>query len=427
MTKELHFETLQQHAGQTWDPTTGACAAPIYQTAAFVFKDTQEADQIFALKKSAYIYSRLNNPTFDVFEQRIAALEGGTAAVATASGMAAVSYAVLNLASQGDEIIAASTLYGGTYNLFAETLPSFGITTHFVNSDNPEEFEAKINTKTKVIYIEALGNPSINIPDFAAITKIAHAHGIPVICDNTFATPYLFRPFDYDMDIVVHSATKYLGGHGTSIGGVIIENGKFDWTNGRFPSFDAPDASYHGLNFARDIPGAGFVTRVRAKLLRDTGAVISPFNAWLLVQGLETLSLRVERHVENTRKLISYLKNHPGVDSISYPELENNPYHALCSTYFPKGCGAIFSLEIKGGSKNACKFIDSLKIFLNLANVGDSKSLVIHPATTTHQQLSPKAQEACGIKPGTVRLSVGLENAEDLIADLDQALAQITL
>lgn len=421
--KTLHFETLQQHAGQVPDPVTGASALPLYQSSSYVFQDTQAAEDCFALRKAGFIYSRLTNPTCDVFEKRIAALEGGTAAVSTASGMAAITYAILNLCSQGDEVISAATIYGGTYNLLAETLPQYGITTHFVDADNPDSFKEKINDKTKLILIESLGNPAINIPDFEAIVKLAHDNGLPVILDNTFATPYLFRGFDYGIDIIVHSATKFIGGHGTTIGGVIVENGKFDWAaSGRFPEFTKADPTYHGINFSTDVPGAGFVTRIRAKLLRDTGAPLAPFNAWLLLQGLETLSLRVERHVENTRKVISFLESQEDVENIYYPEVATSKYNTLAKKYFSKGCGSIFSIDLKGDEAKARKFIDSLQIFMDLANVGDSKSLVIHPASTTHQQLTPEAREACGIKPGTIRLSIGIENVEDIIADLKQAL-----
>lgn len=424
--KKYRFETLQQHAGQIPDPATGARALPIYQTTSYTFKDTQEAEDLFALRKNGFIYTRLTNPTYDVFEKRVAALEGGTAAVSTASGAAAVTYAILNIAGAGDEIVSAATVYGGTYNLFAETLPRYGITTRFVDPDEPQNFARAINEKTKAIFIEALGNPAINIIDFDAVVKIAHDNGLPVIIDSTFATPYLFRPFEHGIDIVVHSATKFIGGHGTSIGGVIVENGKFDWTSGRFPDFDKKDPSYHDLNFAKDIPGAGFVTRIRCKLLRDTGAVISPFNSWLLTQGLETLSLRIERHVDNTRRIIAFLAQHPAVERIYYPEAPGSKYAALAQKYFPKGCGSIFSIDVKGGFDKARRFIDSLEIFSDLANVGDSKSLVVHPASTTHQQLSEEAQRAAGITPGTVRLSIGLENADDLIEDLKDALDKLS-
>lgn len=424
--KKYRFETLQQHAGQVADPTTGARAVPIYQTSAYLFHDAQEGEDLFALRKSGFIYSRLTNPTQEVFEKRIAALEGGTAGLAVASGAAAVTYSILNIAGAGDEIIAASTLYGGTYELFTDTLPQLGIHTHFVNPDHPEEIEGFINEKTKAVYIETLGNPAINIPDFDAIRDIAHAHNLPVIIDNTFATPYLFRPLEHGLDVVVHSATKFIGGHGTTLGGAIVENGKFNWNQPeRYPHFVTPDASYHGINFATDIPGAGFVTRIRAKVLRDTGAAISPIAAWFLLQGTETLSLRMERHTANAQKLAEYLENHPKVSKVNYPGLESSPYHKLQLKYLPKGAGSIFSIELKDGYKAARGFIDSLEIFSDLANVGDSKSLVVHPASTTHQQLDEEAQRAAGITPGTVRISVGIENINDLLEDVEQALAKI--
>jgi len=423
MTKNYSFETLAQHAGQVADPTTGARALPIYQTTAYQFKDVQEGEELFALKKAGHIYTRLSNPTQDVLEKRIAALENGTAALAVASGMAATTYTVLNLAKCGDEIISASTVYGGTYELFSETLTNFGITTKFVNPDKPADFAKAITDKTKGIFLETLGNPAINIPDFEAIIKIAHEHGLPVIVDSTFTTPYLCRPFDFGADIVVHSATKFIGGHGTSMGGLIVENGKFDWEgSGRFPDLVAPDRSYHGISFVKDVPGAGFVTRIRAKFLRDLGACISPFNCWLLVQGLETLSIRMERYVSNAQKLAAFLAAQPQVEKVHYPGLPDSPYYALAQKYLPKGAGAVFSIELKNGYEAARRFIDKTEIFSNLANVGDSKSLLVHPASTTHQQLDAAAQAACGIKPGTVRVSVGLENADDLIADVKQAL-----
>lgn len=424
--KNYHFETLQQHAGQVPDPTTGARAVPIYQTTSYVFKDTQEGEDLFALRKPGYIYSRLTNPTQEVFEKRIAALENGTAALATASGMAAIAYAVLNLAGNGDEIVSTSSLYGGTIELFGETLKNLGITTRFVNGDHLEEIEGAINNRTKAIYLESLGNPAINIPDFEAVAQLAHQHGLPVIVDNTFATPYLFRPLDHGCDIVVHSATKFIGGHGTTLGGIIVENGKFDWSaSGRFPAIASPDASYNGINFAKDVPDASFVTRIRAKSLRDLGACISPFNAWLLLQGLETLSLRVERHVSNAEKLADFLASHPKVAKVNYPYLPTSPYYKLAHKYFAQGTGSIFSFELKDGYPAARKFIDSCEIFSDLANVGDSKSLLVHPASTTHQQLNEEAMKACGITPGTIRISVGLENIEDLLEDVKQALTLI--
>lgn len=424
--KKLHFETLQQHAGQVPDPVTGARAVPIYQTTSYVFKDAQEAEDRFALRKPGYIYGRLTNPTQDVLEKRLAALEGGTAGLAVASGAAAVTYSILNIAGAGDEIVAASTLYGGTYELFTDTLPQLGVTTHFVDPDHPEEIEKAITPKTKAVYIETLGNPAINIPDFDLIRDIAHAKNLPVLVDNTFATPYLFRPLEHGLDVSIHSTTKFIGGHGTTLGGAIIENGEFNWNQPeRYPHFAKPDASYHGINFATDIPGAGFVTRIRAKVLRDTGAAISPISAWFFIQGLETLSLRVERHVYNATKVAEYLEAHPKVAKVNYPGLKSSPYHKLQEKYLPKGAGSIFSIELKDGFEATRKFIDNLEIFSDLANVGDSKSLVVHPASTTHQQLDEAAQKAAGITPGTVRISVGIENVDDLLNDLEQALARI--
>ena len=424
--KKLHFETLQQHAGQVPDPVTGARAVPIYQTTSYVFKDAQEAEDRFALRKPGYIYGRLTNPTQDVLEKRLAALEGGTAGLAVARGAAAVTYSILNIAGAGDEIVAASTLYGGTYELFTDTLPQLGIRTHFVDPDHPEEIEKAITPKTKAVYIETLGNPAINIPDFDLIRDIAHAKNLPVLVDNTFATPYLFRPLEHGLDVSIHSTTKFIGGHGTTLGGAIIENGEFNWNQPeRYPHFAKPDASYHGINFATDIPGAGFVTRIRAKVLRDTGAAISPISAWFFIQGLETLSLRVERHVYNATKVAEYLEAHPKVAKVNYPGLKSSPYHKLQEKYLPKGAGSIFSIELKDGFEAARKFIDNLEIFSDLANVGDSKSLVVHPASTTHQQLDEAAQKAAVITQGTVRISVGIENVDDLLNDLEQALARI--
>lgn len=423
MSKNYKFETLQQHAGQVPDPTTGARAVPIYQTTSYVFDNTQDGEDQFALKKPGFIYSRLTNPTWDVLEKRVAALEGGTAALATATGAAAISLSLINLAGAGDEIVAAPTLYGGTIELFSDTFKHLGISVKFANPDDPQSFAAAITDKTKAVYLESLGNPAINIPDFEAIAEIAHKNGIPVLVDNTFATPYLFRPFEHGCDIVLHSATKFIGGHGTTLGGVIVEKGDFDWEgSGRFPDFVNPDESYGGISFAKDVPGAGFVTRVRAKYLRDLGASLSPFNAWLLIQGLETLSLRVERHVANAQKVAAFLENHPKVAKVNYPSLPSSPYYKLAQKYFPKGTGSIFSFELKDGYAAARKFIDSAEIFSDLANVGDSKSLLVHPASTTHQQLTPEALVAAGITSGTIRISIGLENVDDLLADIEQAL-----
>ena len=416
------FETLQQHAGQVPDPATGARAVPIYQTTSYVFKDTQQAEDRFALKDAGYIYSRLTNPTQDVLEKRIAALEGGTAGLATASGASAIAYSIINLAGAGDEIIAAPTLYGGTVELFSETFKHLGITTHFADPDDPQSFAKYINDKTKAIYLESLGNPAINIPDFEAIAKIAHDNGLPVIVDNTFATPFLFRPLEHGADVVVHSATKFIGGHGTTLGGVIVDSGKFDWkASGKYAPIAEPNPSYHGISFADAVGPAAFVTYIRAILLRDTGAAISPFNAFLLLQGTETLSLRIERHVENTKKVVEFLKNHPQVEHVNHPSLPEHPDHALYEKYFPNGGASIFTFDIKGGKDAAFKFIDKLQIFSLLANVADVKSLVIHPATTTHSQLTAEELEDQGIHQGTIRLSIGTENINDILADLEQA------
>lgn len=423
--RKWKFDTLAVQAGQeNPDPATGARAVPIYQTSSYVFKDTAEAEGRFGLKVPGYIYSRLTNPTTDVLEQRIAALEGGSAALAVASGAAAITYAILNVANQGDEIVSASTLYGGTYNLFNETLPRYGITTKFVDPDDIENFRKAITEKTKAIYIETLGNPGINIVDFDAVAKIAQENKIPFIVDNTFATPYLFRPFEHGANVVVHSATKFIGGHGTSIGGLIVDGGNFDWTSGKFPGFTDPDPSYHGIKYA-DLGAVAFVTKIRAQLLRDLGATLSPFNAFLFIQGLESLSLRVARHVSNTEKIVDFLSKHPKVKEVNYPGLASNKYHELAKKYFPKGAGSIFTFSVKGNVEEAKKFIDSLEIFSQLANVADAKSLVIHPSTTTHQQLTAEEQKAAGFGPDTIRLSIGVEDPEDLIYDLDQALSKI--
>ncbi|MBS7576305.1 MULTISPECIES: O-acetylhomoserine aminocarboxypropyltransferase/cysteine synthase family protein [unclassified Enterococcus] len=421
----LGFDTLQVHAGQVPDPTTGARAVPIYQTTSYVFKDTEEAEGRFALTNAGNIYSRLTNPTTDVFEQRIAALEGGTAALAVASGSAAVTYAILNIANAGDNIVSASTLYGGTYSLFANTLPKYGIKAHFVNPDQPANFEAAIDEKTKAIYYETLGNPSNSIIDYDEVAKIAQKHHLPIIVDATFSTPYLFKPFEHGANVIVHSATKFIGGHGTSIGGVIVEGGNFDWTNGKFPGFTEPDESYHGIKFA-DLGGAAFATKIRAQLLRDTGAALSPFHSWLFIQGLETLSLRVQRHVDNTEKIVDFLLQHPKVGKVDHPYAKTSPYHQLAEKYYPKGAGSIFTFSLKDQSVQKSRdLIDALEIFSQLANVADTKSLVIHPATTTHQQLSPEEQIAAGFGPEVIRLSIGLEDVNDLIADLTQALNKI--
>ncbi len=417
------FETLQLHAGHTVD-ATGSRAVPIYQTTSYVFKDAEQAAGRFALTDAGPIYTRLGNPTQDVLEGRVAALEGGAGAIAVASGSAAVTYAIQNVASAGDNIVAASTLYGGTYNLFSATLPRFGITTKFVNPDNLDEFKAAIDDNTKAVYVESIGNPGANLVDLEAIAEIAHAHGIIVIVDNTFGTPYLFRPFEHGADVVVHSATKYLGGHGTTIAGVIVESGKFDYkASGRYPGFVEGDVHYNGLVYG-DLP-IPFTVKVRAQLLRDTGASITPLAAWLIIQGIETLSLRVERHVENTRKVVDFLVNHPKIAYVNYPELPNSPYKALADKYFPNGVGAVFTFGVKGGKEEGIKFVDALEIFSNLANVADAKSLVIHPASTTHAQLSQEEQLTAGVKPEQLRVSIGIENVDDIIADLAQALDKL--
>jgi O-acetylhomoserine (thiol)-lyase len=423
--RKLGFDTLQVHAGQEADPTTGSRAVPIYQTTSYVFKNAEHAANLFALKEPGNIYTRIMNPTTDVFEQRVAALEGGVGALAVASGSAAITYAILNIAKTGDEIVSASTLYGGTYTLFSATFPNFGIKVHFVNPDDPENFRKAINEKTKALYIETIGNPGINLIDIEAVAKIAHDNGIPLIIDNTFGTPYLIRPIEFGADIVVHSATKFIGGHGTSIGGIIVDSGKFDWAgSGRFPELTEPDPSYHGIRYVADVGAAAYILKARVQLLRNTGAAVSPFNSFLFIQGLETLSLRVERHVANTKVIAKYLKEHPQVTWVNYPSLEGNKYFDLAQKYLPKGTGSIFTFGIKGGVEAGIKFIDSLEIFSLLANVADAKSLVIHPASTTHSQLSEEELIAAGVTPDQIRLSIGIEDVDDLIFDLDQALAK---
>ena len=421
--KSQKFETLQIHGGQKPDTATGARAVPIYQTSSFVFNDTDHAADLFSLKAEGNIYTRMMNPTTDVLEKRIALLEGGVGALAVASGSAAVTYAIMNIAGVGDEIVAASTLYGGTYNLFKVTLPKFGITTHFVNPDDLNAFESAITERTKAIYIEAIGNPDINMIDFQRVAAIAHAHKIPLIVDNTFATPYLFRPFDHGADIIVHSATKFIGGHGTSIGGLIVDSGNFDWTDSdKFPGLTEPDTSYHGISYAKDLGPLAYITKARVQLLRDIGACLSPFNAFLLIQGLETLSLRVERHVDNALKVAHYLENHPAVSWVKYPALESSPYFELANKYFPKGTGSIFTFGIKGGIEAGKRFIDHLKLFSLLANVADAKSLVIHPASTTHAQLSELDLIKAGVTADLIRISIGLEHIDDILEDLEYAL-----
>lgn len=425
--RKLQFETIQLHAGQEQpDPVTDARAVPIYATTSYVFHNSQHAADRFALKDAGNIYGRLTNPTQDIFEQRIAALEGGSAALAVSSGAAAVTYTIQALAKAGDNIVAAKTIYGGSYNLLEHTLPAYGITTTFVDPDEEGAFENAIDENTKAIYIESLGNPNSNIIDFEKVAEIAHSHNIPLVVDSTFATPYLLRPFEVGADIVVHSATKFIGGHGTAIGGVIIESGKFDWkASGKFPQFAEPNPSYHGAVFTDAAPGAAFVTYIRAILLRDTGATLSPFHAFIFLQGLETLSLRVERHVENALKVVDFLKSNPKVESVNHPSLPDSKYNDLYKKYFKKGAGSIFTFEIKGGAEEAKKFIDHLQVFSLLANVADVKSLAIHPASTTHSQLNEAELAEQGIKPNTIRLSIGTENIDDIIYDLQEAFDAI--
>lgn len=416
------FETLQLHVGQeTPDPATDARAVPIYATTSYVFKDSAQAAGRFALTEGGNIYTRLMNPTSDVFEQRIAALEGGVGALATASGSAAITYAVQNIAKAGDHVVSSTNLYGGTYNLFANTLVEQGIRTTFVDPSDPQNFASAIQENTKLLYAETLGNPNSDVIDIRAIADIAHEHGIPLIVDSTFATPYLIRPIEYGADVVVHSATKFIGGHGTVMGGVIIDSGKFDWAqNDKFPGLSKPNPSYHGVVFTEACGNLAYILKIRTTLMRDQGACISPFNSFLLLQGLETLSLRVERHVENALKVVEYLKNHPQVERVNHPSLATGREKELYDEYFPKGAASIFTFEIKGDAEKAKKFTESLKLFSLLANVADVKSLVIHPASTTHSQLSGEELLACGIKPNTIRLSIGTEHIDDIIADLEQ-------
>lgn len=427
VTKRLHFETLQLHVGQEQpDVATDARAVPIYQTTSYVFHNSAHAAARFGLQDPGNIYGRLTNSTQGVFEQRVAALEEGVAGLAVASGAAAITYAFQNITRAGDHIVAAKTIYGGSYNLLAHTLPDYGITTTFVDPNDLSNFENAIQENTKALFIESLGNPHSNIIDIEAVADIAHRHQIPLIVDNTFGTPYLIRPIEHGADIVVHSATKFIGGHGTSLGGVIVDSGKFDWaTSGKFPQLTEPDASYHGIRFIDAAGAAAYATRIRAILLRDTGAAISPFNAFILLQGLETLSLRVERHVENALKVVEFLNRHPKVKKVNHPSLPEHPDHALYNRYFPHGGSSIFTIEVQGGQTEAHKFIDSLEIFSLLANVADVKSLVIHPASTTHSQLNEQELKEQEIYPGTVRLSIGTEHIDDLLADLEQALDKI--
>ena len=426
--RNFKFETLQLHVGQEQaDPTTDARAVPIYQTSSYVFRNCDHAAARFGLSDAGNIYGRLTNPTEDVFEKRIAALEGGVAALAVASGAAAVTYTILNLAQNGDNIVSAKNIYGGSFNLFEHTLPQYGIDTNFVDIFNEEQVESAINEKTKALYIETLGNPNSDVVDIESVAKIAHKHKIPLVVDNTFATPYLVRPIEYGADIVVHSATKFIGGHGTSIGGVIVDGGNFDWeASGKFDSLTKPNPSYHGISFTQACGTAAFVTKVRAILLRDTGATVSPFNAFLFLQGLETLSLRVERHSYNALKVVEYLNNHPQVESVSHPSVSTDPkQQELYKKYFPNGGGSIFTFDIKGDAQKAKDFIDNLELFSLLANVADVKSLVIHPATTTHSQCTEEELLDQGIRPNTIRLSIGCENIDDIIQDLDEAFKAI--
>lgn len=424
--RELKFDTLQVHAGQVVDSATNSRAVPIYQTTSYVFNDADHAANLFALKEPGNIYTRLMNPTTDVLEKRMAALEGGVGALGVGSGSAAITYAILNIAETGDEIVAASTLYGGTFNLLNATLPRLGIKTTFVNSDDSENFRNAINENTKALFIETIGNPGINLIDIEKVANIAHENRIPLIIDNTFGTPYLIRPIEYGADVVVHSATKFIGGHGSTMGGIIVDSGKFDWVaSGKFPMLTEPDESYHGLRYAEDLGPMAYIMRIRVQLLRDTGAVLSPFNSFMLIQGLETLSLRVEKHLSNTKKIVAFLVNHPKVAWVNYPDLEDNKYHDLAKKYLPKGSGSIFTFGIKGGIEAGKKFINSLEIFSLLANVADAKSLVIHPASTTHSQLSEEELLSAGVSLDMIRLSIGIEDPEDLIYDLEQAFSQV--
>lgn len=427
MERKLKFETLQIHAGQEQpDPATDARAVPIYQTTSYVFRNCEHAAARFDLSDAGNIYGRLTNPTQEVFEKRMAALEGGTAALAVASGAAAVTYTIQNLASAGDHIVVSKYIYGGSYNLFAHTLPAMGITASFVDPDREGGFEEAIRENTKALYIESIGNPNANLADIRKIAELAHSKGIVLVVDSTFATPYLLRPMEYGADIVIHSATKFIGGHGTALGGVIIERGGFDWKkSGRYPQITEPDPAYHGIRFLEAAGDAAFVTRIRAVLLRDMGASVAPLSAFLFLQGLETLSLRMERHIQNTKEVVEFLQNHPKVARVNHPSLPCSPYHSLCQQYFPKGCASIFTFEIDGDEEDTRRFIDSLRIFSLLANVADVKSLVIHPASTTHSQMTEEELAASGIRKNMVRISVGTEHIDDIIYDLRQALEKI--
>ncbi|MBD7970670.1 homocysteine synthase [Paenibacillus gallinarum] len=422
--KDFAFETLAVHAGQEIDPTTLSRAVPLYQTTSYGFRDSEHAANLFSLQEFGNIYTRITNPTTDVFEKRIAALEGGAGALATASGQAAITFSILNIAGSGDEIVSSSSLYGGTYNLFSNTLKKLGITAHFVDSTDPENFRAAITDKTKAIYAETIGNPQGNVLDIEAVAEIAHNSGIPLIVDNTFPSPYLLRPIEHGADIVVHSATKFIGGHGTSIGGVIVDSGKFDWSvSGKFPGLTEPDPSYHGLKYTEAVGELAYIIKARVQLLRDLGSSIAPFNSWLLLQGLETLHLRLERHSSNALQVAEYLESHPDVEWVSYAGLPSHPSYSLAQKYLPRGQGAILTFGIKGGADAGAKLIENVQLFSHLANVGDSKSLLIHPASTTHQQLSEDEQKAAGVHPELLRLSVGTENIQDILQDLEQAIA----
>ncbi|MFC7678486.1 homocysteine synthase [Paenibacillus sp. GCM10028914] len=422
--RKLSIETLAVHAGQEIDPTTMSRAVPLYQTTSYGFRDSEHAANLFSLKEFGNIYTRIMNPTTDVFEQRIAALEGGAGALATASGQAAITFSILNIAGAGDEIVSSSSLYGGTYNLFSNTLAKLGIKVHFVDSTDPNNFRKYINDKTKALFAETIGNPQGNVLDVEAVAAIAHENGIPLIVDNTFPSPYLLRPIEHGADIVVHSATKFIGGHGTSIGGVIVDGGKFDWAaSGKFPGLTEPDPSYHGVVYTEAVGPIAYIIKARVQLLRDIGASISPFNSWLLLQGLETLHLRVERHSQNALKVAEYLENHDAVEWVSYAGLPSHPSYELAQKYLPKGQGAILTFGIKGGTEAGRKVIENVKLFSHLANVGDSKSLIIHPASTTHQQLTEEEQFAAGVNPELLRISVGTESIDDILYDLEQALA----
>ena len=420
---DWHFDTLQVHAGQSVDRDTGSRAVPIYQTTAYVFEDTAHAASLFGLAQDGYIYTRLGNPTVEVFEKRMAALEGGVGALAFASGAAAINAVAVTLCQAGDEIVAANTLYGGTYNLFSSILPRLGIKTTFVNPDDLPALEAAITDRTRLIYAETISNPVCNVVDIEALAGLAHAHGLPLVIDSTFTTPYLTRPLDFGADIVVHSATKFIGGHGTTMGGVVVDGGRFDWAaSDKFPWLSKPDPAYHDMTFTESFGASAFIMKARAQILRDTGACLSPFNAFLLLQGLETLSLRVQRHVDNTRRIVQFLQGHPQVSWVNYPGLPQSPYYALAVKYCPKGPGSIFTFGVKGGLEGGKRFIEALEIFSHLANVADAKSLVIHPASTTHSTMTPEQQLQSGVAADMIRISVGIEDPDDLIADLDQAL-----